>query len=57
MAFVVQSEFGPSADVDDLASYIMGTFDFTEDEAYYGAMDQVELEGDWVWKIFPNCVP
>jgi hypothetical protein len=57
MAFVVQSEFGPSADIDDLASYIMGTFDFTEDEAYYGAMDQVEMEGDWVWKIFPNCVP
>jgi hypothetical protein len=56
-AFVVQSEFGPSADIDELASYIMGTWKFTEDEAYSGAFDQLETEGDWVWKVFPNCVP
>lgn len=57
MAFVVQSEFGPSADIDELASYIMGTWKFTQDEAYSGALDQLEMEGDWVWKVFPNCVP
>jgi hypothetical protein len=53
--FVEDSEFGPSALVSDLAGYIMGTFDFTEDEAFAGAFDQLESEGDWAWKIYPNC--
>jgi hypothetical protein len=55
--FVEDSEFGPSALVSDLAGYIMGTFDFTEDEAFAGAFDQLESEGDWTWKIYPNCTP
>lgn len=55
--FVENSEFGPSALVEDLAGYIIGTYDFTEDEAFYGAFDQMEEVGDWTWKIYPNCVP
>jgi hypothetical protein len=55
--FVEYSEFGPSVLVYDLAGYIVGTYAFTEDEAIYGAFDQMELEGDWIWKIYPNCTP
>lgn len=55
--FVEDSELGQTALVDDVASYIMGTFGFTEDEAYSSAMGQLELEGDWVWKPLANCAP
>jgi hypothetical protein len=55
--FVEYDEFGPSALIYELAGYIVGTFDFTEDEAISGAWNQLEMEGDWVWKPLPNCGP
>lgn len=55
--FVEKTPSGESALVSELASYVVGTFKFTEDEAYSGAFDQLETSGDWTWKIFPNCNP
>jgi hypothetical protein len=55
--FVVSTEYGPSANVGGLVGSIMLTYGFTEDEAYSGAYDQLEMEGDWPWKLLPNCSP
>ena len=55
--YVVTTESGPSADIGGLAGSIMLSYQFTEDEAFAGAWDQLEMDGDWVWKPLPNCAP